>query len=106
MMMPALLLAACGSQTPPPQSDSLSRDARSQNYCAHIGGVATGFYDAEKLLACRREEYTAGAAARDLPPVSPEIDARCDGEASFGNAPMYFSWVAYLDCVNASEPLP
>lgn len=104
-MMPVLLVAACGSP-PPPQSDSLSRDARSQNYCAHIGGVGTAFFDAEKLLACRREEYTAGAAARDLPPLPPDTDARCDAEAGFGNAPIYFSWVAYLDCANGAGLSP
>lgn len=51
------------------------------------------------MLACRREEYTAEAVARDLPPVSPGVDAECDGRASFGNALVYFSWVAYVDCV-------
>jgi hypothetical protein len=101
-----LAMAACAPPSTPPQSESLSRDARSQNYCAHIGGVGTVYYDAERLLACRREEYTAGAAARDLPPLSPEAEARCDSEASFGNAPMYFSWVAFFDCVNTAEPLP
>jgi len=106
IIAPALVLAACGSTAPVTQSASLSRDARSQNYCARIGGVATDYYDPEKLLACRREEYSAGAAARDLPPVSPAIDARCDGEASFGNAPVYFSWVAYLVCVNTAESTP
>lgn len=106
IMVPAIVLAACGSAPPAAQSESLSRDARSQNYCARIGGVATDYYDSEKLLACRREEYSAGAAARELPPVPPATDALCDGEASFGNAPLYFSWVAYLACVNAAEPLP
>lgn len=105
-MVQALLLAACGTPPPPAQSDSLSRDARSQNYCARIGGVATEFYDPDKLLACRREEYGAGAAVRSWGAVPPDIDARCDGEASFGNAPAYFSWVAYLGCVNELAPLP
>jgi len=105
-MVQALLLAACNAPPPPAQSESLSRDARLQNYCARIGGVATEFYDPDKLLACRREEYSAGAAARSLPPVAPDIDAQCDGEASFGNAPAYFSWVAYLACVNQLAPIP
>lgn len=106
MMVQALLLAACSAPPPPAQSESLSRDARSQNYCARIGGVETEFYDPDKLLACRREEYSAGAAARSMGPVPAEIDARCDAEASFGNAPTYFSWVAYLACVNELAPLP
>ena len=105
-MVQALLLAACSAPPPPAQSGSLSRDARSQNYCARIGGVATEFYDPDKLLACRREEYSASAAARSLPSVPPDIDTRCDGEASFGNAPAYFSWVAYLACVNELAPIP
>jgi hypothetical protein len=102
----ALLLSACAAPPPPARSDALSRDARSQNYCARIGGVGTEYYDPGKLLICRREEYTASAALVSTAPVPRDIDARCDGEASFGNAPLYFSWVAYFDCVNESAPMP
>ncbi len=100
----ALLLAlgACAPSSNPPDGEAtgLSRSTRSQNYCARIGGAGTGFYDSDRMLACRRSEYTAEAFARGLPPVPPAADAECDGRASFGNALAYFSWVAYVDCVS------
>lgn len=101
--MAALLawLSACAPSSSPPTDESagLSRPTRSQNYCARIAGAGTAFYDGDRVLVCRREEYTAEAVARDLPPVPPAVDAECDGRASFGNALVYFSWVAYVDCV-------
>jgi len=105
----ALLLAlgGCAPSSNPPDEETagLSRSTRSQNYCARIGGAGTAFYDSERMLACRRSEYTAEAFARDLPPVPPAADAECDSRASFGNALAYFSWVAYVDCVgDATTP--
>src|SRR3546814_20485931 len=61
VLLMALLASAGGS---PAWPQAPSRDARSAAYCSQRANLA-GFYDTEAAIACRREEYTAAARARD-----------------------------------------
>lgn len=79
-----------------------SRDLRSASYCS-LQANAAGFYDTEAAIACRREEYTAAARAREVV-VPPDIDAYCDSLAAEGDPIGPFSWRAYLDCVDSLQP--
>ena len=79
-----------------------SRDLRSAGYCS-LRANAAGFYDTEAAIACRREEYTAAARAREVT-VPPDIDAYCESLAAEGDPIGPFSWRAYLDCVDSLQP--
>lgn len=81
----------------------LSREARSENYCAQFAGVGTVLYDPNLLLACRREEYTAAARLGRLS-VPPGIDTTCAATASLGDPIRFFSWSRYALCVERLAP--
>ena len=87
---------AAGAPTEP------SRDARSVAYCSQLANIG-GFYDTDLALACRREEYTAAARARELD-APPELDQYCDSLAAEGDPIGPFSWRAYVDCLDGVLP--
>lgn len=79
-----------------------SRDARSAAYCSRRANLG-GFYDTETAIACRREEYTAAARARELD-VPEELDRYCESLAAEGDPIGPFSWRAYVDCLDSVLP--
>ncbi len=79
-----------------------SRDARSAAYCSQRANIG-GFYDTDVALACRREEYTAAARAREIE-VPPELDQYCESLAGEGDPIGPFSWRAYMDCLDGVLP--
>ncbi|WP_151117422.1 hypothetical protein [Hypericibacter adhaerens] len=96
-------LAGCAGETK--QAAGLSRETRSENYCARLAGTGTGYYDQSLLLECRREEYTAAARVRGRK-VPGDVDAGCAATASMGDPLLLFSWSRYALCVERLAPPP
>lgn len=100
-LVPALV-AVAGVPVAGSAASEPSRDVRSAAYCSRVANAA-GFYDTEAALACRREEYTAAARARETE-MSPEIEEYCDSLAAEGDPVGPFSWAAYMACVDQLLP--
>ena len=102
-----LLLAAglAGCAAEPKQAAGLSRDTRSENYCAQFAGTGTEQYDQGLLLDCRREEYTAAARVRGMN-LPKDVDAGCAATASMGDPVRFFSWSRYALCAERLAPPP
>lgn len=104
--LPLLLavgLAGCTAE--PRQAAGLSRDTRSENYCAQLAGTGTGRYDQVLLLDCRREEYTAAARVRGML-MPKDVDAGCAATASMGDPVRFFSWSRFALCAERLAPPP
>lgn len=95
--------AACGdaerAMDPEP---ALSRDARSEAFCARLASDG-GAYDVDRALICRREEGTAAARA-GLLEIPPALDDECGAMAAGGPQLSDFSWLAYMECVGSRLP--
>ncbi|MFZ5791932.1 MAG: hypothetical protein ACOY3L_14670 [Pseudomonadota bacterium] len=103
--LPLLLAAGLAGCAGPREMPQLSREARSQNYCAQFAGVGTALYDPNLLLACRREEYTAAARLRGFS-VPRDVDVACEAAASLGDPVRFFSWSRYALCAERLAPPP